>query len=281
MSLRARLLWVFIIALAVAALSATTALAMPNLGDLSWRTFGTSLSIACYLLGITLCAFVIERRRFRVLMAISVAGFAASLLSLWGLIWIDTWYSYWSFATRNLWYIEEILRKSFLSTTLSATILLIIGLLGLLKPSGAPARLTRVATETMCGAFALLSTLILWEVFEQWWLFPSEQIMRVWNGLLILSIAGLLGTPALRALEIARRKDAAETGLPMQIKVQLTCPRCKHEQTIHTGGVMCVQCGLSIKVDVEEPLCPKCGYSLARLDVDTCPECDHDVKGVG
>jgi len=274
MSMRARFLWVFIVALAIAALSATTALAMPGIGDLSWDIFGSSLSFAGYLLGAMLSAIVLERRRFRVLMFLSIAGYAAGCLLVWGLIWYP-------FRSLGMWESQEIIGKIAVSVSLASAVATVVGLLRLLKTEWGLVRLARVTTETCSGAFAALSILILWEVFETWWLFPSEITMRVWSGLLILSIAGLLGTPALRAVEIARRRDAAESGLPMRITVRLTCPRCEHSQSMNTGGAVCVACGLSINVQVEEPQCSVCGYSLAKLDASACPECGTDIHHKG
>ncbi len=270
MSMRARFLWVFIIALAVAALSATTALAMPSLGNLSWDIFGSSLSFAGYLFGAMLSAIVLERGRFRVLMLGSIAGFAIACLLAWVMIWYPFNYS-------GAWDVQEFIGKLLLSFSLAPAVVTLIGLLRLIKPAGSIVRYVRVITESLSGAFCVFSLLMFWEVFDSWFFGPSEIEMRVWSGLLILSIAGLLGTPALRAVEIARRKDAAESGLPMHIKIGITCPRCEHQQSIDTGGAACANCGLSINVHIEEPQCSGCGYSLAKLDADACPECGVDL----
>lgn len=272
MSMRARFLWVFIVALAIAALSATLALAMPNLGDLSWDIFGSSLSFAGYLFGAMLSAIVIERGRFRWLMLGSIAGFAIACLLAWVMIWYPFSYS-------NAWEIQEFIGKFLITFSLAPSVLTLIGLLRLIKPAGSIVRYARVVTESLSGAFCVFSLLMIWEVFDSWLFGPSEFEMRIWSGLLILSIAGLLGTPALRAVEIARRKDAAESGLPMRIKIGITCPRCEHQQSIDTGGAACTKCGLSINVHIEEPQCSCCGYSLAKLDSDTCPECGAELKG--
>ena len=277
--MRARFLWVFIIALAAAALSATAALAMPSLGDFSWRVFASSLSLAGCLLGVMLCAFVFVRKRVLVLMVIAIAGFAAALLGYLAWIWFDYWCSYWYFATSAQSRAEDRIAKVALSVTLGSSVLMIVGLLRVIQLRGAPVRLVRVATETFSAGFATVSVLMLWEVFETWWLFPSEQVMRIWSSLLILSVAGLLATPALRAVEVSRHKSGAMAGLPARFKIRLACPRCGTEQSVTTGGAACSQCGLSIKVEVEEPLCPSCGYSLARLDADVCPECGSAVPG--
>ncbi|MCB9848706.1 MAG: zinc ribbon domain-containing protein [Phycisphaeraceae bacterium] len=273
--MRARFLWVFIIALAIAALSATLALSMPVLGQLSWDVFGTSLIAAGCLLGAMLDAIVIERGRLRPLMLLSIIGWAVACLLGWTLVWYP-------FDAIGAYEAQELIGKITLSVSLVAGAMTAVGLLRLLRPRTELVRVVRVATETCCGAFVVVSLLVLWEVFLTWWLFPGELESRVMSGLFICSVAGLLGTPALRAAEIARRKDAAESGLPMRVGVELTCPRCGLAQTVRSGAeAACSGCGLSIRVEVEEPQCPACGYSLARLDAAACPECGERLPGGG
>jgi predicted RNA-binding Zn-ribbon protein involved in translation (DUF1610 family) len=56
--------------------------------------------------------------------------------------------------------------------------------------------------------------------------------------------------------------------------VQLTCPRCGKPQSLPAGETArCADCRLKIKVEVEEPACPNCGFNLHRLTRPTCPEC--------
>ena len=60
----------------------------------------------------------------------------------------------------------------------------------------------------------------------------------------------------------------------VQAMVWLKCPRCLKEQEIAAGAeTRCTSCKLKIKVEVEEPLCPKCGYNLHQLTRPVCPEC--------
>lgn len=274
MSMRARFLWVFIIALAVAALSATLALSMPSLGQMSWDVFGTSLIFAGCLLGAMLDAVVIERGRLRRCMHLSIVVWTVACL----LGWVMVWYP---FYTVGAYRAQDLIGKATLSVSLIAGAMTAIGLLRLLRPRTELVRVVRVATETCCCAFVVISLLILWEAFESWWIIPSEREIRVWSGLFICSIAGLLGTPALRAVEIARRQDAAESGLPMRVGVELRCPRCGLTQTVQSGAeAACSGCGLSIHVEVQEPQCPVCGYSLAKLDAEACPECGERIPGV-
>jgi hypothetical protein len=61
--------------------------------------------------------------------------------------------------------------------------------------------------------------------------------------------------------------------------IWLRCPRCSKEQEIVSGESRCVACKLRIKIEVEEPLCPKCGYNLHALTHPFCPECGTTLYG--
>lgn len=59
----------------------------------------------------------------------------------------------------------------------------------------------------------------------------------------------------------------------VDIRIDLTCPRCRRMQPLALGGAACIACGLKIDVKIEEPRCTQCGYLLYMLDGDACPEC--------
>lgn len=275
MSIRARFLWLFIVTLGLAALSAILALSMPNMGGLSWDVFATSLTFAGYLFGVMLCSIVLDRGRFRLLMFAAIAGYVLSCILCWGLIWYPFSYN------SGGWDMPGIVERGVLTLSLVSVAVTLISMLRLIKPKGNLLRLIRVMTETCIACFAAISILMLFDLLESYYMYGSDVSFRVWGALLICSAAGLMGTPALRAVEIARHKDSADSGLPMKIEIGITCPRCEREQSIPTGGASCAGCGLMIHIKVEEPQCPKCGYSLAKLDADTCPECGGGLTGAG
>ncbi len=275
MSIRARFLWLFIVTLGLAALSAILALSMPNMGGLSWDVFAPSLKFAGYLFGVMLCSIVLERGRFRLLMFAAIAGYVLSCILCWGLIWYP-------FRMHiRAWEIQELTGRWALTLSLVSAAVTLIAMLRLIKPKGNLLRLIRVMTETCAACFAALSILMAWDVLDTYFMYGPDVSFRVWSALLICSVAGLMGTPALRAVEIARHKDSADSGLPMKIEIGITCPRCERKQSIPTGGASCAGCGLMTHIKVEEPQCPKCGYSLAKLDADTCPECGGGLTGAG
>jgi rRNA maturation protein Nop10 len=59
--------------------------------------------------------------------------------------------------------------------------------------------------------------------------------------------------------------------------VEVICPLCRKKQPIATGGAMCVECGLRITIQLEQPQCAKCGHILYGLKFDRCPECGTAV----
>ncbi len=95
-----------------------------------------------------------------------------------------------------------------------------------------------------------------------------------------LGLFAMLGVPAtlcLRWLEHIRHANEAETGLPVKIRIHLSCPRCSLAQDVFTGEWECAGCGLQIFLQVKEPVCDACGYSLAGLTGDVCPECAAEI----
>jgi hypothetical protein len=91
----------------------------------------------------------------------------------------------------------------------------------------------------------------------------------------LIVIALVLALPALLWLGGAR---AAERRPLQRAVVAIGCPRCGRTQRIACPGAACVECGLSIRVELDEPRCD-CGYLLFGLNSDRCPECGRDVRG--
>jgi hypothetical protein len=59
--------------------------------------------------------------------------------------------------------------------------------------------------------------------------------------------------------------------------MDITCPMCKKKQAMATGGALCVDCGLRITIQLDQPQCAKCGHLLYGLKFDRCPECGTAV----
>ena len=43
------------------------------------------------------------------------------------------------------------------------------------------------------------------------------------------------------------------------------------------GRSACCKCGLKFSIEVEEEHCAKCGYSLYKVNSNTCPECGKAI----
>jgi hypothetical protein len=121
------------------------------------------------------------------------------------------------------------------------------------------------------AVIALLAALILWII----WRDPSDSDLlgRVLGTLAILDACGSVAVPILhRVSGIRERQAVLTTGL----SITLTCPRCGKAQTLPTGHARC-ECGLRIRIEIEEEHCPKCGYALYKLPSGVCPECGTPV----
>jgi hypothetical protein len=89
-------------------------------------------------------------------------------------------------------------------------------------------------------------------------------------GMIILSAAGTLGVLVLNkffATPVVNVLSAIDQ------TVRVRCPRCLKDQELPTGESACGACKLKFKIEIEEPLCPNCRYSLRGLIQPVCPEC--------
>jgi hypothetical protein len=55
--------------------------------------------------------------------------------------------------------------------------------------------------------------------------------------------------------------------------VRVECPRCLTLSDRPLAMSKCACCGLMLTLRTEAPACIGCGYSLAGLRSDVCPEC--------
>ncbi len=76
-------------------------------------------------------------------------------------------------------------------------------------------------------------------------------------------------------METLHRRESSES-IPLNVRVELVCPRCRSTQSLLPGPRECTACGLRITIDVEEPRCA-CGYLLHQLVSEQCPECGRVV----
>lgn len=95
------------------------------------------------------------------------------------------------------------------------------------------------------------------------------------------SASGILSACGTLALVILYRIN--QRAIPATLKsgelgpVIVICPVCQRKESVSNGLQVCGGCGLRIHVQVEEPRCLACGYSLLMLKSDRCPECGATV----
>lgn len=96
---------------------------------------------------------------------------------------------------------------------------------------------------------------------------PAVRIIAV---LAILTGAGVLAVVVLHWVTASRSRSP---GVTTALVLRLTCPRCGCVQELPAGAARCRQCGLRLRIEIEEELCRTCGYPLYGLTSDRCPEC--------
>jgi hypothetical protein len=116
------------------------------------------------------------------------------------------------------------------------------------------------------GVIVALAAIILWIVLTP---AGGDEWMRLIGVLAIVDACGTIAVPILhRVSGIAARERVVTTDLSLSV----TCPRCAKTQTLPTGLSRC-ECGLKIRIEIEEEHCRKCGYSLYKAASGVCPEC--------
>lgn len=95
-------------------------------------------------------------------------------------------------------------------------------------------------------------------------------------------IAASFATIALCVLWRMNAKSDALAAAPIETidhlgQVDITCPRCKIQQSLDPGKNQCAHCELKIEINFEEPRCTNCEYLLVGLTGQTCPECGKPI----
>jgi len=248
---RKLLLGVLAALLAIAALGVWVLLFEDFFG-IEGQVFATLGTVVLFGLPGMLAAYVAERGRWRIVMAIEgvvcLIGAAVFLF----VIWIEP-----SWDHRELW------TRAMGTATVWAIALPWAGGLALYnfaQPFNRNIRKTSIGL--VLGSAALIWLLIMSQ-------FPAESGKLV-GVTLIFSVLGTIVLPMLKRLEKIDKVVEAES---VAMSLELTCPRCLLRQSVASGWSRCKGCRLKFHIEIEEPRCPQCNYLLHRLVKPQCPEC--------
>ena len=212
--------------------------------------------------------YALERGRLPILMWCGMAASAGAYV-----LWLP--HIWWGFAPADVgagWI-------TYMAATLTvvAVVAAHSGLLGVLRTQSSILHALRVVGLGVAWFWGVWVVLLVW--CGQWLVETRESVLMVLVGAAALTgaallLGGVVLGAAMRAEE-RRRKRKRET-MPGRIRLTMTCPRCREEQTFGMGAARCARCGFRMLIEVEEPRC-ECGYLLYRLEGEVCPECGRSV----
>ncbi len=200
-------------------------------GETEARILLTTLSLSfCSVTALASAAAFARGRGFPLAYGTSIAGVTVSIatfLLLMGAIWLDA---------DNEPYVKTVAIAGILSFSLGQACLL--GLVRL------PRHLLWVFWLTLCAIAALAAVASGMIVFEA----DEEIFFRILGILGILDGCGTLTMPILARLHGASGKE--QMGLEMGNEISLACPQCDGHGRYPLGDIVCVKCGLKLRVSV-------------------------------
>jgi hypothetical protein len=216
-----------------------------------------------YLLVMSFAAFTAFERGWWRLPAFLGAGLAAAMMVVLPLyMYMESTISY---SARPPW--METMGNLVIEGLLT-TGLLCLGACVLSVPINLAGRMVQILTGLSYAGLFVLFQLSLWEV-------GARRDRFIWmSSFFILSGAGTITVFVLH--KFFGIKVPNPIGLVVE-RMFLRCPRCQKEQDLDLASGRCAFCKLKIKVEVEEPVCPGCGYNLHQLTHAVCPECGRGL----
>lgn len=121
-------------------------------------------------------------------------------------------------------------------------------------------------------AIIFLATLVIYVILSNG--YGGELVARLIGVFGIADVCGTIAMPILHRVSAIRVRESYRT---TELQLALTCPRCNTTQTLNVGHSKCAKCSLKFVIDIEEQLCPHCGYALYKLESANCPECGQPV----
>lgn len=136
--------------------------------------------------------------------------------------------------------------------------------------------LATIAAGVAAGACVVMMAMLAWQQGLE--IEDSAELVLV---RLASAAAILAGCGTLASLVLARiyRRVDRPTAAEVELKeVLLVCPVCGRKQTVPAGSSRCAGCGVIFQVELREPRCATCDYSLLMFKGARCPECGTPVE---
>ena len=226
-SLKRAFLRMLIIALVSSALVGIYTFLFGDFGETQAKILMTTLSISYFSVTSLVCAAAFEKRAGSWLsivgLVVSVIGFLVFMPGIWAERWDSD-------PIAKLMVILAIFALSFAQVCLLA-----------LVPLQQSIRWIFFATAIVIFALATLgSSMIVFELDDEW-------LLRFLGVLGILDGCGSLLIPVFSKLS-GRVATASDDG--RFDRIELTCPRCGHQEIYPVGILKCTECSLEIRVEV-------------------------------
>jgi len=129
-------------------------------------------------------------------------------------------------------------------------------------------RLLQIAVIFSYGLIFVFFQIIIWDADGL--LDKIHGVEKLIFALFAFAIAGTIAVAILnKFLGIKIKAPVTYTSSTLHLQ----CPRCSTFQDFPEGESVCRVCKLKFKIEIEEPVCPTCGYNLHHLTSARCPEC--------
>ncbi len=220
-----------------------------------WDAIVSSLAFAGATILATPSAIALRANRARWLCIAGLVVTCACFLWTLGDIWLHF--------SSNLVWSHSMIRNITPALWVLAIISTHTGLVLLIDASRSPA-LLRWAT-LLAGAFTGIGIAVL--ILFDW--YDDELLIRLTVASAILATCLTIVTIVVSRIRASHCNTTAGAAIP----IDLTCPSCRSNQTLHTGKSVCSQCACAFTIEITPLRCLKCDYALAGLKVRTCPEC--------
>lgn len=255
------LLFSFLASIAACGALGVYCLLLGNMGPLEARILGsTALVGAASILGL-IGVMTWEQRRWHPMGMLGVIFAAIALLLSLTIIWASELGFRWLETNETLW-------KSLGIAWVLAVALPHISLLSFARLH---ARYLWIRRMTII-AIGLLASLVIYLILTNG--YGGDLIARLIGIFAIADVCGTIAMPILHRVSAIRTREAVRS---TDLELSLTCPRCETTQKLGVGRSTCRTCGLKFVIDIEEQLCPHCGYALYKLESANCPECGQVV----